>query len=81
VASVGTDDDLDFVPGRDTVTYRLGALPAGAVVHVELLYQSLSPAIVDAIDRARTPAGTRFVDLARTVPLTPVAIARAELAL
>lgn len=81
VAPVGVDGDADFAPGSDTVTYLVGDPPPGAIVRVELLYQSLSPAIVDAIDVSRTPAGTRFVDLARANPLTPIVLARAELAL
>jgi hypothetical protein len=81
VPAVGVEGDADFVPGSDTVTFLLGDPPAGATVQVELLYQSLSPTIVDAIDAGRTPAGTRFVDLARATPLTPSVIARAQLAL
>jgi len=81
VAAVGVDEDADFVPGSDTVTYVVGDPPPGSIVRVELLFQSLSPAIVDAIDASRTAAGTRFVDLARANPLTPIAIARAELGL
>ncbi|MCX5741149.1 MAG: hypothetical protein NT062_01480, partial [Proteobacteria bacterium] len=77
---VGVTGDPDFVGGSDSVTYRIGAPPAGARIRVELLYQSLTPTIVDAIDAARTPAGTRFSDLARSRPITPIAIAHAELA-
>ncbi len=81
VAAVGVDEDADFVPGSDTVTYVVGDPPPGSIVRVELLYQSLSPAIVDAIDASRTAAGTRFVDLARATPLTPITLARTELGL
>jgi hypothetical protein len=81
VASVGVDGDPDFVPGSDTVTYAIDGVPAGASAEIELLYQSLTPAIVDAIDDARTPAGTRFVDLARARPITPIVLARFEAAL
>ncbi len=76
---VGVDGDDDFVAGSDTVTYELGAVPAGSIVEVELMYQSLSPSVVDAIDRGRTPAGTRFSDLARAMPPLPIAITRAQL--
>jgi hypothetical protein len=75
VASVGVDGDLDFVPGSDTVTFRVQGVPAGATVSVELLYQSLAPSILDAIDAGRTPAGTRFVDLARARPIVPSVLA------
>ena len=81
VQPVGVDGDASFIPGSDTVTYVLGNAPAGATVEVELLYQSLSPALVDAIDRARTPAGTRFTDLARALPPYPIVIARAQVTL
>lgn len=75
---VGVDDDDNFIGGSDTVTYVLGALPAGTTIEVELRYQSLSPALVEQIDRGRTPAGTRFVDLARAMPPHPITIARAQ---
>lgn len=81
VAPVGVDGDANFAPGSDTVTYAVGDPPPGSIVRVELLYQSLSPMIVDAIDASRTPAGTRFVDLARANPPTPTVMARAELEL
>jgi hypothetical protein len=81
VASVGVDGDTSFVAGSDRVTYLVGAPPPGAVVEVELLYQSLSPGLVDAIDAGRTPMGTRFVDLARAAPITPIVMARAQLVL
>lgn len=76
-APVGVTGDATFVPGSDDVTYRFDA-PAGTSVDVELLYQSLRPEIVDAIDQSATPAGTRFVDLARARPVTPVVMATAS---
>lgn len=76
---VGVDGDASFVPGADTVTYRIAHAPANATIAVELDYQALRPGTIDAIDDTRTPAGTRFVDLARATPITPVAIARATI--
>jgi hypothetical protein len=76
---VGVVNDATFVPGSDDVTYQLPA--GGANLHVELLYESLSPAIVDAIDAGATPAGTRFVDLVRARPVTPIVMATLDLAL
>lgn len=72
---LGTSGDASFVGGADEVTYRIQA-PAGATVDVELLYQSLRPELVDAIEASATPAGSRFVDLARARPMDPVLIAK-----
>jgi len=63
------------VPGRDDVTYRITGAPAGTTVAVELLYEALRPETVDAIDASATSAATRFVDLARARPVTPVVLA------
>ncbi len=74
--SLGTDGDASFVAGSDDVRFEPpGGLPDGATVHAELLYEATSPAIVDAIDDARTAAGSRFVDLARARPIVPVVMA------
>jgi nitrate/TMAO reductase-like tetraheme cytochrome c subunit len=77
---VGTDDDASFVPGRDDVTYRIAGAPAGAQITVELLFESIRPDIVDAVDASATPAATRFVDLARARPVTPVVLATTAMA-
>ena len=70
---IGPEFDQSFLPGSDEVTYQPpGGVPAGASVTVELLYEAVSPEIVDAIDDATTPAGTRFVDLSRARPIAPV---------
>ena len=39
---------------------------------VELLYEALAPEIVDAVEQAATPAGTRFVDLVGARPISPI---------
>jgi hypothetical protein len=72
---VGVGNDASFLPGSDEVTYRFGA-PAGTTLEVELLYEPIRPEIVDAIEASATPAGTRFVDLARARPVEPVLIGR-----
>jgi hypothetical protein len=75
-AIVGVGADASFVPGSDDVTYRFDA-PAGTTLDIELLYEALRPEIVDALEASATPAGTRFVDLARARPVTPVVMASA----
>jgi hypothetical protein len=77
-ASVGVAGDANFVAGSDDVTYRIANAPANASVSIELDYQALRPATIGQIDATRTPAGTRFVDLARASPPAAVAIARLE---
>ena len=76
---IGADGDASFVPGSDEVTYRITGAPAGTTVAVELLFEAIRPEVVDAIDASATPAGTRFVDLARARPVTPVVLARATM--
>ncbi|MCE9576670.1 MAG: hypothetical protein K8W52_26220 [Deltaproteobacteria bacterium] len=75
-ASVGVDGDPSFAPGSDQVTYRIAGAPADLTLDIELCYEAIRPAIVDAIDASATPAGTRFVDLARARPVAPVVMAR-----
>jgi len=74
-AIVGVGNDASFVPGSDDVTYRFDA-PAGTTLEVELLYEAIRPEIVDAIEASATPAGSRFVDLARARPVEPVLIGK-----
>lgn len=78
VASVAVINDPSFLPGADTVTYKV-AVPAGATIRVELQYQSLSPELVDALTKIPTAASERFVPLARARPQLPTTIARASL--
>ncbi len=75
---VGVVSDPSFVSGSDDVTYRIANAPAGTPIAIELLYEALRPDIVDALDATHTPAGTRFVDLARARPVAPVALATAS---
>lgn len=76
-AIVGVTADTNFVAGSDEVRYRV-AVPAGAKVTAELLYQSLSPATLDAIDETKTPAASRFLGMAKTVEAYPMAQATAS---
>lgn len=75
-ASVGVSADTNFVAGSDEVHYRV-AVPTGAKVTAELLYQSLSPATLDAIDETKTPAASRFLGMAKTIDAYPMAQATA----
>ncbi|MGE5182344.1 MAG: hypothetical protein ACM31C_09800 [Acidobacteriota bacterium] len=77
-APVGVAGDASFVAGQDDVTYRISGVSAGTPIAIELLYEAVRPDIVDAIDAAATPAGTRFADLAHARPVTPVVLATAS---
>lgn len=67
-APVGTDDDPDFAPGRDTVRYQV-PLPAGAArVRAELVYQSLPPAAVEHLFEHPTAAAARLDAMRRARP-------------
>ncbi|MBA3394158.1 MAG: hypothetical protein H0T89_16035 [Deltaproteobacteria bacterium] len=69
--------DSSFVGGSDTVTFRVPGLATGAIVRAALMYQTLAPETVDAIAATPTPAGVRFVELARAKKQAPIAIVRA----
>lgn len=76
----GPELDATFLPGSDQLVFEPpGGIPAGARLHVELLYEALAPEIVDAIEEAATSAGSRFVDLARARPVTPVVMTTLEM--
>jgi len=78
VEPVGVINDPSFVPGADTVTFRVaGGLAAGAVVKAELMYQTVSPSVIDAIAATPTPASVKFTSLARAKGQAPTAIATA----
>jgi len=70
--------DPTFLPGSDTVTYRVPGLASGATVIVELLYQTLAPETVDAIAATTTPASVKFVELVRARPPAPVVMMRSS---
>lgn len=76
-AAVGVEGDATFAPGSDQVTYRIAGAPAALAIEVELCFEAIRPAIVDQLEASATPAGTRFVDLARARPVAPVVMARA----
>jgi hypothetical protein len=73
---VGVVADPSFVGGRDEVSYTIPGIASNATIDVELLYEAIRPQIVDEVDMsAPTPAGVKFVDLARARPITPVVMA------
>lgn len=72
---IGVVADPSFLAGSDEVTYNLSGIPAGATVTATLDYQVLRPETVEAIEASHTPAGSRFVDLARARPNLPTTMA------
>lgn len=69
-APVGTEDDDDFVPGSDTVDYRIPE--AGVMtVRAELLYQPITPTSLDALVDHPTPAYTRLRMMTDESPPAP----------
>ena len=77
--AVGVVVDPSFQPGRDEVTFRVPALAPGATIAVELRYQAVSPPVLDAIARTRTPASVRFIAQTERRPVTPVVMATAAM--
>lgn len=76
-ASVGVDSD----PGwgtSDVVHYRVGGVPAGATIEVELLFQTARPSDIEALAPKPTPAARRLFELVKAAPLTPVVVATAR---
>lgn len=80
---VGVEGDGDFTAGSDGVTYAI-ALGGRTVarVEVELLFQTVTPAAVEDLAPANTPATRRFVAMTRAMPpsVVVVATARADVA-
>jgi hypothetical protein len=79
VDPVGVEGDADFLPGTDTVRYRI-QLPRAdrgpLSVEAELLYQTIRPAHLRAMDAGASPEEARFLRLAPRHSV-PVLIARA----
>ena len=72
---VGTEGDLDFVPGSDDVAYRIHAAGA-ARIEVRLLFQTIPPDAVEGV--AHSPAGARLDAMVATHPQGPVLVAEAS---
>lgn len=75
---VGVAGDADFVAGSDAVTYAIALGDRRAArVEVELRFQSVTPAAIEDLAPADTPASRRFVAMTRALPPSAVVVARA----
>lgn len=74
--SVGVDQDPDW-GSTDTVKYKVGNVPAGSEVSVELLFQVVRPSDIEVYVDKPTPAARRLFDFAKAAPPIPVVIASA----
>ena len=75
---VGTAQDGDFVPGGDTVLYRVPRAPAGSVVEVRLLYQTIRPSELEHLAEQPGPAALRFLDMIGPNAMAPLVVATAR---
>lgn len=73
--AVGVVADTTFVGGSDAVTFRVPDL-TGTVITIELLYQSVTPRVLDAVAATRTPASVRFIQQTDARAPTPIVMAR-----
>ncbi len=74
--AVGVVADATFLPGSDSVTFKVPGLAAGAVITIELLYASVSPRIIDAVTATKTPASVVFAAQTAGRPVTPTVMTR-----
>jgi len=79
-APVGVEADANFgVSASDTVTYRIAGAPMGPVsVKVELVFQSIPPSAMDALEGVGTPSAQRFLSMAEARPPLPIALVSAS---
>lgn len=77
---IGVGADADFVAGGDVV--QLDAAAPGAVrLEVELAFQSVPPAALEAAAALRTPAAAAFAAMTSRRPPTPIVLAEAQVGL
>ncbi len=80
IRPVGVEGDDNFEGGSDTVLYRFGASGNSELdVDVEVLYQSVPPAALDAAASFRTAASERFTSMAATIDNRPIQMAETAL--
>jgi hypothetical protein len=78
-APVGVAEDAIF-SHVDEVRYRVGVVPPGARIEVELLYQTTRPAELVHLAKAPGAAALRFLDMADAPAMAPIVMARIEAA-
>ncbi len=76
-APVGTETDLDFVGGRDTVQFRIPyeGQSGGLRIVAWLNYQSVPPVWVDALRSVESEQTRRFVRMYDEAPKDPETVA------
>lgn len=72
MAPRGAETDANF-GSADQVTYRFSA-PANVKVDVEVLFQSIRPADIEALAEDPTPASRSFFDMVERKPPVPVRV-------
>ena len=75
ILPVGVDGDGNYIGGSDEVRYRIASGASIARIEVELLYQSVTPAIVEKLSVVPTGAAVRFVQMATGKPPAPSTMA------
>ncbi len=73
---VGVGGDSTYAPGRDSVTYHLPS--AAAALVIELVYESVPPALAEHLAKVPTPEAVRFSQMASQTPPRPEVIATAQ---
>jgi hypothetical protein len=68
---VGTDGDPDFEPGSDDVEIRIPRASGAVQARVELLFQSVPPAVLEGLADFPTPASARLASMMEATPPTP----------
>ncbi len=79
IGPVGVGGDADFLPGSDGVRYRVPlSTTEPLTITVELLYQSIPPAVIDAMAAVPLPAAVRFSEIAAGRTPEPIVVASTE---
>jgi hypothetical protein len=75
IAPVGIGGDASFGPGLDLVEYRVPKGSSVKRIAARMLYQTVRPAELDALEKVPHPAAVRFSQMAVKLPPTPTVIA------